>query len=161
MIQCLPTFSDHNSSILCNLEYLDLGKNRISVVPTSFILALCSNEGETPKNGNDRQMTMNDFVKQRRAASALKHLYLDQNRISRIPCEIAELDSLEVLHIQDNCLSEIPANVCTMQSMKSASASFGIEWLLYVDPPLKCPFPPPNSPSDTMAVFIELAEQMC
>lgn len=45
--------------------------------------------------------------------------------------------------------------------MKSASGSFGIEWLLYVEPPLRCPFPPPNGPSDTIAVFLELAEQMC
>lgn len=45
--------------------------------------------------------------------------------------------------------------------MKSAGASFGIEWLLYVEPALRCPFPPPNGPPDTMTVFMEMAEQMC
>lgn len=86
---------------------------------------------------------------------------VDQNKLERIPAEIAELDSLEVLHIQDNRLSVIPANIFSIQSMKSASSSFGLEWLLYVEPALRCPFPPPNSPSDTMMVFMEMAEQMC
>jgi len=86
---------------------------------------------------------------------------IDQNKLSRIPPEIAELDSLEVLYIQDNCLSVVPANLFQIQSMKSASGSFGIEWLLYVEPALRCPFPPPNGPADTMTVFMELAEQMC
>ena len=99
MIQCLPTFPDCNSSLLSNLEFLDLGKNRITVVPTSFIMALICYDNGTPKNGNDRQMTMNDLVKPRRAVSALKQLFLDQNRITRIPSEISDLDSLELLHI--------------------------------------------------------------
>ena len=30
-----------------------------------------------------------------------------------------------------------------------------------MDPPLRCPFPPQNAPSDTMSVFLELALQMC
>lgn len=83
---------------------------------------------------------------------------IDQNRLEWIPAEIAELDSLEVIHIQDNRLSVIPANIFSIQSMKSANSTFGLEWLLYIEPALRCPFPPPNSPADTMTVFMEMAE---
>ncbi|MFO0117346.1 MAG: leucine-rich repeat domain-containing protein [bacterium] len=41
LIESLPTFPE-GSSLLCELQYLDLGKNHISFLPTSFIMSMCS-----------------------------------------------------------------------------------------------------------------------
>jgi Leucine-rich repeat (LRR) protein len=140
-VECLPSLSP---SMLSSLEFIDLGKNRLAFIPTSFVMSLCAPVREI-----------------RRKASQLKTLLLDDNRIERLPAEICELDSLSVLYIQDNRISSLPASLFSIQSFKEPGSQLGLEWLLYVDPPLKSPYPPPNAPSDTAQVFMELAESMC
>ena len=131
---------------------------------------MCIGQGDSARAANENSsmtstselqnsVSLTDETAATRRQNRLKALYLDCNYLETIPAEIADHESLEILHLQNNRLTSLPASIFLMPGLRNGQ--LGIEWFQYVDPPLKCPFPPQNAPSDTMQVFMDLASQMC
>ena len=164
----MPTLP-RRCNILRNLEYLDLGQNRLKLFPTSFIMSI--GQGDSNAHARSPNTSMNSASDHRNSISLsddtaatrrqnrLQALYLDGNCLESIPAEIADHECLQILHLQNNRLESLPASIFLIPGLRNGQ--LGLEWFLYVNPPLKCPFPPQNAPSDTMNVFMDLAVQMC
>jgi len=141
-IAAMPAFH-RKTSVLRQLEYLDLGKNRLRLFPISFVLSISRGAGilnHSSSQHSYRQSPDQSLESTQQSTNCLQTLLLDSNLLESVPAEIAELESLQVLHLQDNRLSVIPASIFSLPSLHKGS--FGIEWLQYVEPPLRCPFPP-------------------
>lgn len=144
-IASMPAFH-RKTSVLRHLEYLDLGKNRLRLFPISFVLSISRgagilNQSEMSDSRQERKSPDQSLDSSNQgSANVLQSLFLDNNQLESVPAEIAELESLQVLHLQENRLMKLPASIFTLPNLYRGS--FGIEWLQYVDPPLRCPFPP-------------------
>ena len=73
-------------------------------------------------------------------------LLLDNNQIEFLAPELCDLTHLKTLHLQANHFSYLPASMFFTMEL----AELGLEWFNYVEPSMKSPFPPSNSPKDTM-----------
>ena len=94
-IVTLPTFAKP-CNMLRFLEFLDLGGNRLRLIPTSFILSISKGDG---RQGADADHSDNSAISMGDMEAVpeqnrLKVLLLDNNQLETIPAEIAELENL-------------------------------------------------------------------
>ena len=102
-IVAMPAFH-RKTSVLRQLEYLDLGKNRLQLFPLSFVLSISRGSGLLNHSQSfptdSKQKSPDQSVESGvQSINCLQTLLLDMNQLESIPAEIAELESLQTLHL--------------------------------------------------------------
>ncbi|GAB6033061.1 hypothetical protein CHUAL_012677 [Chamberlinius hualienensis] len=109
---------------LASLKYLNASQNKIAQLPAG-VGSLLSSQSETPKKMAEYDCPI------------LEEIYLQDNRLERIPPQIFSLRSLIVLDLSNNKLKSLPVEMWSAPKLRDLSLSFNMLSELPVRTPFK------------------------